>query len=111
MEELGDHWGPAKLASGMGGANEAVIFMARQLKQRGYSVHVYANPGPQVCATIMLVTGSLDGRCFSLTFEGQDSGKEDDHGIWWHPFWAYNEGEHINNYSIVIFAKRYFRQH
>ena len=33
LEELSDPWGPAKLASGMGGANEAVVFLARDLAQ------------------------------------------------------------------------------
>ena len=67
LEELGDPWGPAKLKTGMGGANEAVIFMARQLRRRGYEVAVYGNPGPE------------------------DTGKRDADGIEWQPFWAYDE--------------------
>ena len=67
LEELSDAWGPAKLVSGMGGANEAVVFMARQLRRRGYAVVVYGNPGTQ------------------------DAGRADADGIEWHPFWAYDE--------------------
>ena len=66
MEELGDHWGPSKLAHGMGGANEAVVFMSRELARRGYAVRVYANP--------------------SQTDIGDDG-----HGVEWRPFWMYDE--------------------
>mmetsp|Transcript_28630 Transcript_28630/g.64874 ORF Transcript_28630/g.64874 Transcript_28630/m.64874 type:complete len:796 (-) Transcript_28630:52-2439(-) len=67
LEELSDHWGPTKMLKGMGGANEAVVFASRQLVARGYTVVVYANPGPE------------------------DAGKEDEFGVEWHPFWAYDE--------------------
>ncbi|EKX48108.1 hypothetical protein GUITHDRAFT_137051 [Guillardia theta CCMP2712] len=67
LEELSDHWGPTKMLKGMGGANEAVVFASRQLVAKGYKVVVYANPGPE------------------------DSGWEDEFGVEWHPFWAYDE--------------------
>jgi hypothetical protein len=68
LEELDDPWGPEKMRTGMGGANEAVIFMSRQLRERGYHVAVYGNPSAADIAA------------------GQD-----EHGVEWFPFWAYDE--------------------
>jgi tetratricopeptide (TPR) repeat protein len=46
-------WGPDVLEQGVGGSEEAVIRLSRQLKQQGYEVWVYGNPG--------LKTGDYDG--------------------------------------------------
>lgn len=41
------NWGPWSLEKGIGGSEEAVIHMSKQLKNAGYDVAVYANPGAQ----------------------------------------------------------------
>ena len=54
LEELGDTWGPSKLAKGMGGANEAVIFVSRQLAALGYrSDWLPPFPWSHWCATAL----------------------------------------------------------
>lgn len=40
-------WGPWSLAEGIGGSEEAVIRLGRQLVERGWDVTVYATPGPK----------------------------------------------------------------
>ena len=43
-----DIWGPSTLRSrGLGGSEEAVIFVSRQLAKLGWAVSVYANPPPE----------------------------------------------------------------
>ncbi|CAK4142710.1 unnamed protein product [Aphanomyces euteiches] len=37
-------WGPDSIYSGIGGSEEAVIYLSRELKALGYFVQVYANP-------------------------------------------------------------------
>ena len=39
-----DSWGPSSLGRGVGGSEEAVIFISRELARRGWAVEVYANP-------------------------------------------------------------------
>ena len=39
-----DSWGPSSLGRGVGGSEEAVIFVSRELARRGWAVEVYANP-------------------------------------------------------------------
>lgn len=41
-----DEWGPWSLKEGIGGSEEAVIRLSRQLAKRGYKVVVYGKPGP-----------------------------------------------------------------
>lgn len=41
------HWGPWSLQEGIGGSEEAVIQLSRQLTTLGYSVTVFATPGPK----------------------------------------------------------------
>jgi glycosyltransferase involved in cell wall biosynthesis len=42
-------WGPSSIAKGVGGSEEAVIFLARELQKRGLWVEVYANPSAEEC--------------------------------------------------------------
>ncbi|OQR95589.1 UDP-N-acetylglucosamine-peptide N-acetylglucosaminyltransferase, partial [Thraustotheca clavata] len=39
-------WGPSSIDQGVGGSEEAVIYLARELAKLGYQVRVYANPKP-----------------------------------------------------------------
>lgn len=41
-------WGPWSLDEGIGGSEEAVVRLGRQLKNQGYEVWVYATPGARV---------------------------------------------------------------
>lgn len=43
-----DEWGPWSLKEGIGGSEEAVIRLSRQLSKQGYKVVVFAKPGPNV---------------------------------------------------------------
>lgn len=40
-------WGPSSLETGLGGSEEAVVFLARELQRLGYWVEVYGDPPPQ----------------------------------------------------------------
>jgi protein O-GlcNAc transferase len=42
-------WGPSSISKGVGGSEEAVIFLSRELRKRGLWVEVYANPPPHEC--------------------------------------------------------------
>lgn len=39
-------WSPKSIATGIGGSEEAVVYMSQELKKKGWRVTVYANPGP-----------------------------------------------------------------
>ncbi|TMW60248.1 hypothetical protein Poli38472_000290 [Pythium oligandrum] len=39
-----DAWGPSSLSRGLGGSEEAVVFMTRELQKLGYWIEVYGNP-------------------------------------------------------------------
>ncbi|KAG7389404.1 hypothetical protein PHYBOEH_007514 [Phytophthora boehmeriae] len=39
-------WGPSSLKTGLGGSEEAVVFLARELQKLGYWVEVYGDPPP-----------------------------------------------------------------
>lgn len=40
-------WGPSSLERGVGGSEEAAIYLARELSHRGICVRVYGNPPPE----------------------------------------------------------------
>ena len=62
-----DHqWGPSSLARGIGGSEEAVVYLSRELSRRGYCVRVYGNPPPEEW--------------------GWDTS-----GVEWLPFWAFSQ--------------------
>ncbi|KAG7387615.1 hypothetical protein PHYPSEUDO_013865 [Phytophthora pseudosyringae] len=46
-----DKWGPSSLDTGLGGSEEAVVFLSRELQKLGYLVEVYGDPSPQDMST------------------------------------------------------------
>ncbi|RLN57865.1 hypothetical protein BBP00_00007305 [Phytophthora kernoviae] len=44
-------WGPSSLNSGLGGSEEAVVFLSRELQKLGYWVEVYGDPSPEDLST------------------------------------------------------------
>ncbi|RLN32139.1 hypothetical protein BBJ28_00007066 [Nothophytophthora sp. Chile5] len=63
-------WGPSSVEeSGLGGSEEAVVFLSRELQKLGYWVEVYGNPPPQDISTI-------------------DQADED--AVRWYPHYAYD---------------------
>lgn len=67
------NWGPQNLETGLGGSEEAVIQMGKQLRKLGYSVTVFGTPGDQA---------------------GVDSD-----GIDWRHYWEFNRSD---EFDIVI---------
>lgn len=63
-----DPWGPASIAQGIGGSEEAVILLSREFVAAGWHVEVYAYP-PSDQATV------------------------DEHGVIWLPYGAFNPEE------------------
>ena len=57
-------WGPSSIEKGVGGSEEAAIYLSRQLAALGYCVRVYGNPPMEEWGT-------------------------DEHGVVWLPFYAY----------------------
>lgn len=62
----GSQWGPSDLATGIGGSEEAVIFLSRELVRQGYHVEVYAMPHREEFGV-------------------------DDHGVVWAPHFAWED--------------------
>lgn len=42
-----EEWSPKSLETGLGGSEEAVVYLSRELKKLGWKVTVYANPGKE----------------------------------------------------------------
>ncbi|OWZ14777.1 UDP-N-acetylglucosamine-peptide N-acetylglucosaminyltransferase [Phytophthora megakarya] len=51
-QEWWEHWGPSSLNTGLGGSEEAVVFLARELQKLGYWVEVYGDPSAQDISTL-----------------------------------------------------------
>ncbi|ETI50642.1 hypothetical protein F443_05800 [Phytophthora nicotianae P1569] len=47
-----EKWGPSSLNTGLGGSEEAVVFLSRELQKLGYWVEVYGDPSPQDISTL-----------------------------------------------------------
>lgn len=47
-----NQWGPTSLITGLGGSEEAVVFLTRELLKLGYWVEVYGDPSPQDLSTL-----------------------------------------------------------
>ncbi|DAZ99932.1 TPA: hypothetical protein N0F65_008739 [Lagenidium giganteum] len=74
-----NQWGPLSLAHGLGGSEEAVVFLSRELVRLGYHVEVFGNP-PSESVGI------------------------DDHGVHWYPHYAF---DHQDQDIDVFVAWRY----
>lgn len=42
-----EEWSPKSLAKGLGGSEEAVVYLSRELEKLGWKITVYANPGSE----------------------------------------------------------------
>jgi protein O-GlcNAc transferase len=62
-------WGPSSLETGLGGSEEAVVFLSRELQKLGYWVEVYGDPAPADLS-------SLD--------------QADEDAVRWYPHYAYD---------------------
>ncbi|GMF35913.1 unnamed protein product [Phytophthora fragariaefolia] len=51
-QEWWEHWGPSSLDTGLGGSEQAVVFLSRELQKLGYWVEVYGDPSPQDISTL-----------------------------------------------------------
>ncbi|CEG38532.1 tpr repeat protein (modular protein) [Plasmopara halstedii] len=47
-----DQWGPSSLNAGLGGSEEAVVFLSRKLQNLGYWVEIYGDPSRQDISTL-----------------------------------------------------------
>ncbi|KAG1691586.1 hypothetical protein DVH05_026881 [Phytophthora capsici] len=45
-------WGPSSLETGLGGSEEAIVFLSRELQELGYWVEIYGDPPPQDLSTL-----------------------------------------------------------
>ncbi|KAF1784736.1 O-GlcNAc transferase, C-terminal [Phytophthora cactorum] len=72
-------WGPTSLNSGLGGSEEAVVFLSRELQKLGYWVEIYGDPSPQDISTL-------------------DQADEDN--VRWYPHYTYD----INDKGVDIFV-------
>ena len=61
-------WGPSSVVRGLGGSEEAAVYVSRELVKRGYCVRVYGNPNPEEYGV-------------------------DEHGVEWLPFWAFRQAD------------------
>ncbi|GMF26196.1 unnamed protein product [Phytophthora lilii] len=74
-----EHWGPSSLDIGLGGSEEAVVFLSRELQKLGYWVEVYGDPSPEDVSTLEQADEDL---------------------VRWYPHYAYD----IDDYGIDIFV-------
>ncbi|KAG6572510.1 putative UDP-N-acetylglucosamine-peptide N-acetylglucosaminyltransferase 110 kDa subunit [Phytophthora cinnamomi] len=51
-QEWWEHWGPSSLDTGLGGSEEALVFLSRELQMLGYWVEIYGDPSPQDVSTL-----------------------------------------------------------
>ncbi|KAL4114687.1 hypothetical protein PRIC2_014143 [Phytophthora ramorum] len=72
-------WGPSSLNTGLGGSEEAVVFLSRELQKLGYWVEIYGDPSPQDVSTL-------------------DQADEDT--VRWYPHYAYD----IEDRGVDIFV-------
>jgi len=59
-------WGPSAIERGVGGSEEAAIYLSRELSERGYCVTVYGNPA------------------------AEEWGLDASSGVSWYPFYAFH---------------------
>ncbi|KAF4318925.1 hypothetical protein BBO99_00007912 [Phytophthora kernoviae] len=72
-------WGPSSLNSGLGGSEEAVVFLSRELQKLGYWVEVYGDPSPEDLST---------------------PDQADDDTVRWYPLYTYD----IDDAGVDIFV-------
>jgi len=56
-----EEWTPNSLETGLGGSEEAIVYLAQELNQLGWKVTVYANPGPDA--------GDFDGVEYKMWYD------------------------------------------
>ena len=56
-----EEWTPNSLETGLGGSEEAIVYLAQELNQLGWKVTVYANPGPDA--------GDFDGVEYRMWYD------------------------------------------
>lgn len=56
-----EKWTPKSIKTGLGGSEEAIVYLTRELKKLGWKVTVYANPGPD--------HGDYDGVTYSQWYD------------------------------------------
>lgn len=74
-------WGPSSLRTGLGGSEEAVVFLSAELQKLGYWVEVYGDPSKlDITTTITPETGSQE----------RFSTRSSQEGVAWYPHYAYD---------------------
>ena len=68
-------WGPSSVVRGLGGSEEAAVYLSRELTRRGYCVRVYGNPPTEEFGV-------------------------DEHGVEWLPFWALRISDSVD--TVVL---------
>lgn len=74
-------WGPSSLETGLGGSEEAVVFLSAELQKLGYWVEVYGDPSEK---DILTITPEMDGQ---EHFPNRSSSQE---RVVWYPHYAYD---------------------
>lgn len=91
------NWGPSSLGRGLGGSEEVVVHLSRELARLGFWVEIYADP-----------IGSDIGRDRGGRQRGEEEGGEEEEegggggGVVWYPYKAYD----VSNPPDVFIAWR-----
>ncbi|CAM9627826.1 unnamed protein product, partial [Choristocarpus tenellus] len=72
------NWGPSSVGKGLGGSEESVVFISRELAHLGYWVEVYADPSP-----------GDTGLDLGWTYN-RAGGADSRGGVVWYPYTAYD---------------------
>ncbi len=65
-------WGPSSVVRGLGGSEEAAVYLSRELARLGHCVRVYGNPPSEEWGL-------------------------DEHGVEWLPFWDLGTSDKVDN--------------
>lgn len=81
-----EQWGPSSLEKGIGGSEEAVIRLSRELSKQGWGVHVYATPGKETGFDDSMPLSKKDN-IFKIT------------PVEWHHYWEFNPND---EFDVVV---------
>lgn len=89
-----EEWGPSSLKDGIGGSEEAVIRLSRELATEGWEVHIYATPGKEIGPDWYVDRSSNNFRLYA----GKPNVKRDSVPVW-HHYWEFNPND---EFDVVV---------
>ncbi|CAM9221466.1 unnamed protein product [Discosporangium mesarthrocarpum] len=95
------HWGPSSMGKGLGGSEESVVFISRELAQLGFWVEVYADPSEEDMGLDLGWSRGAD--VGERGIEGGGRVEDRGGGVVWYSFKAYD----VSRPADIFVAWRY----